>query len=108
MPNNAREIVLELLASGVTKSDVAKAIGYGRSSVSRWINEPDYNGKLIEAAVLAHYNRYRCPWLKKDISLDECRTFALRSCPTCNVREVRHWKTCQTCQHKPETKGATN
>jgi hypothetical protein len=101
MPNNARDIVLGLLAGGMTKAQVALEIGYDRTSVSRWMNEPDYNGKKVEAAVLARFNRITCPFLKVDITPQECAAYAGRACPTCNVREVRHWKTCQTCPHKP-------
>lgn len=99
MSNNARAIVLGLLADGMTKAQVAKEIGYDRTSVSRWINEPDYSGERISAAVLARYNRFSCPYLRTEITPAECAAYADRACPTCNAREVRHWKTCQTCPH---------
>ena len=101
MANNAREIVLGLLAGGATKADIAKEIGYDRTSISRWINEPDYNGARVEAAVLARYNRFTCPHLGVEITPNECNGYATRRCPTSNAREVRHWKACQTCPHKP-------
>ncbi len=100
----ARDIVLGLIAGGMTKAQVAKEIGYDRTSVSRWLNEPDYNGQYVEAAVLARFNRFPCPHLKEDITPNDCGRFALRSCPTSNAREVRHWKACQSCPHKPEVK----
>lgn len=105
MANNARDIVLGLLAGGMTKADVAKEINYDRTSVSRWINEPDYSGARIEAAVMARFNRFDCPHLKTEITPVECAAFANRAVPTSNTREVRHWKACQTCTHKPK-KGA--
>ncbi len=104
MPNNAREIVLGLISGGMTKAQIAKEIGYDRTSVSRWINEPDYSGTRVEAAVLARFNRFPCPHLKADITPLECSGYAMRPCPTSNAREVRHWKTCQSCAHKPEVK----
>ncbi len=103
MANKAREIVLGLLAGGLTKAEVAIEIGYDRTSVSRWINEPDYSGSRIEAAVLARYNRFVCPHLKTEITPRECAAYAGRGVPTSNTREVRHWKACQTCPHKPST-----
>lgn len=106
MLNNAREIVLGLLKNGMTKTAIGKEINYDRATVSRWINEPDYNGAHIEAAVLARYNRFVCPHLKKEITPVECIAFATRAVPTSNTREVRHWKTCQTCPHKPQQPGA--
>jgi len=101
MDNNARAIAMGLLAQGVTKTAIGKAIGYDRTSISRWINEPEYNGAHIEAAVLARYNIFACPYLHADISPADCARHAGRPCPTCNVREVRFWKACQTCPHKP-------
>ena len=62
------------------------------------------NGEHVAAAVLARFNRFPCPHLKTDITPNDCGRFALRSCPTSNAREVRHWKACQSCPHKPEVK----
>lgn len=105
MANKAREIVLGLLASGMTKAKVADEIGYDRSSVSRWINEPDYNGAYIEAAVLNRYDRLLCPHLNQEITPGDCISYACRAVPTSNAREVRHWKACQSCSHKPKQGG---
>lgn len=106
MANNAREIVLSLLAGGMTKAAIAKEIDYDRTSVSRWINEPGYNGEHVEAAVLARFSRFVCPHLKNEITPAECSAYAERAVPTSNTREVRHWRACQTCQHKPVTGGS--
>ena len=105
MSNNARTIVLALIEGGATKAAIGKEIGYDRSSISRWINEPDYNGAHIEAAVLARYNRFVCPHLGSEITPGECSGYAERRCPTSNAREVRHWKACQACSHKPKSGG---
>ena len=102
--DKAREIVLGLIAGGMTKAQVAKEIGYDRTSVSRWINEPGYNGEHVAAAVLARFNRFPCPHLKTDITPNDCGGYALRPCPTSNAREVRHWRACQSCAHKPDPK----
>lgn len=59
----AKAIVLKLLEGGKTKADIATAIDYNRTSISRWINEPDYNGKHIAAKVLAHFDVLQCPHL---------------------------------------------
>jgi hypothetical protein len=101
---NARAIALALIEGGMTKAQLGREIGYERATVSRWINEPDYNGTHIEAAVLERFSRFACPHLKADITPAQCASYALRPCPTCNAREVRHWKSCQTCPNKPESK----
>jgi hypothetical protein len=105
MSNNARAIVLALIEGGATKAAIGKEIGYDRSSVSRWINEPGYKGAHIEAAVLARYNRFVCPHLGTEITPSECGGYAERRCPTSNAREVRHWKACQACPYKPKSGG---
>lgn len=98
----AKAIVVKLLAGGKTKADIATALDYNRTSISRWINEPDYNGKHIAAKVLAYFDVMQCPHLGREITPNDCRDYALRPCPTSSTREVRHWRACQTCPHKPE------
>lgn len=100
----ARALALALLAGGMNKAGIAAAIGYNRTSISRWLNEPDYNGEHLAAAVLLHFDLVACPALKREITPAACRGYALRACPTASVREARHWRTCQTCKHKPEVK----
>jgi len=102
MLSNARRIVNELLAAGTTKTTIGRDIGYSRAAVSRWLSEPDYNGASIEAAVVARYSRAACPVLKAEITIAQCSAYALAACPTSNARDARHWKTCQTCPHKPD------
>lgn len=98
----ARAIVLGLIEKGMTKADIAEAIDYNRTSISRWINEPDYNGQHLAAKILEHFDVMPCPHLGHEITPADCRSYALRACPTSSTREVRHWRTCQTCPHKPE------
>lgn len=98
----ARAIVIKLLEDGRTKADIASAIDYNRTSISRWINEPDYNGEHIAAKVLEFFDVADCPHFGHEISTVDCRAYALRSCPTSSTREVRHWRACQTCPNKPE------
>lgn len=101
MTVNARSLVLARMATGLNKAEIALEIGYSRAAVSRWINEPDYPAKKIEAAVIARYSRFDCPHLKTEITPAECAAYADRAVPTSNAREVRHWKACQTCPNKP-------
>lgn len=102
-PEDALPLALALLAGGMTKTQLGREIGYDRASVSRWINEPGYNGAYVAAAVLARFSRLTCPYLKTEIAPAQCAALATRACPTCNAREVRHWKACQSCAHKPST-----
>ena len=97
----AKAIVMGLLSSGKTKTDIAAAIGYHRSSISRWISEADYNGEHLAADVLARFDVMLCPHLGREIPPGDCHAYALRPCPTSSTREVRHWRACQTCPHAP-------
>jgi hypothetical protein len=103
MSSNARRIVESLVADGKTKTEIGREIGYSRAAVSRWLSEPDYNAVHIEAAVIDRYSRVDCPHLKSELSVAQCSAYALATCPTSNARDVRHWKACQSCPHKPTT-----
>jgi len=105
MSSNALQIVTDLLAAGITKAAIGREIGYSRAAVSRWLSEPGYNKASIDAAVVARYSRVVCPVLKAELTTAQCSSYALAACPTSNARDVRHWKACQSCAHKPTVTG---
>lgn len=89
-------------ARGMTISAIAIEVGVSRTTLSLYISEK-YPSPVegIEAAIVERYNRIACPHLVRELRVPECRAFATRACPTSSVREVRHWKACQACEHKP-------
>lgn len=102
----ALAIAQQQLADGMTVAQLAREIGYGRSAVSLFVRgvyhaQPAH----MAAAVLDRFSRLTCPYLKTEITPVQCAALATRPCPTCNAREVRHWKACQTCAHKTTLTG---
>ena len=101
---------LELLQNAVDKhprghAGVADDIKISRTSISLALNGK-YPAKTdkIAAKVMEAYARVDCPHLIETISINACRTHALRMAPTNSPREMRHWRACQTCTCKPEEK----
>lgn len=99
---------LRLLAAAVEadprgRAGVALRIGYSRCAVSTALaGKYGADPAGIAQAVLEHYDRHDCPHLARELSRKECGDYARRACPTTSPREVRHWRACQTCTHKPE------
>lgn len=48
------------------------------------------------------YDRQDCPHLGEPVTRPACRAHALRQAPTSSPREMRHWRACQQCPHKPK------
>lgn len=101
---SARELVKEAIKHHPRrKAGVAIEIGYSRTALSRYMSGSYGAGREIEEAIRERYLRIACPHRKIDITPDICRRTALAPCPTSNVTDVRQWKACQSCAHKPQT-----
>ncbi len=81
---------------------VAEELGYKRSAVSM-VLAGKYPAKTdrIAARVLAVYAVHDCPALGECITQTACRAYALRPAPISSPRDLRHWRTCQTCAQHP-------
>ena len=101
MSNKALDIVKKLISEGVSRGAIGKSIGYSRTAVSLFADCKYQPVEKIEAAILFRYERVSCPHLKRDLTPSECQGFANRPCPTSTPREVRHWKACRSCEHRP-------
>ncbi len=83
-------------ASNITQ--VAAAIGYHRTSLSRYLNEEDYPSPApLEAALLELLDRRSCPHTGLEISADQCRRKATAPRPFGGATRARHWSACQSC-----------
>lgn len=93
---------------GGNKQAVATEIGCSRTMVSLVV-AGKYHAPLhaFGQRVINAYDRWVCPWMGEPISKTQCHDYAEREAPTSSPREVRHWRHCQTCQFKPEMKGAS-
>lgn len=109
MTSQSMQIVQSLIAAGKSRQVIALEIGYSRPAVSRYTSGT-YGADVgeIEAAILARYSRYECPYLGQEISPAECAANAGRAVPTASPRAVRHWKSCQTCPNKPSAENNQN
>lgn len=98
---------IDLLAAAVKadprgRAGVAERIGYSRGAVTDVLSgKYAANPSNVARAVLDYYDRFTCPHLGAAISPGACAVYATRACPTTSPREVRHWRACQTCEHKP-------
>lgn len=111
MVNNTpdRALAMQLLVAAVAadpqgKSGIARRLGCSRPLLARVLSPNDscemsdaLAGRVIDAL---HVVR-NCPATGGEQPISECRRIAMVRCPTSNAREVRHWKTCQTCPFKP-------
>lgn len=95
-----------LAEPGATATTVSSRLGVSSSYVRRAASDNFAQGvpDKFQRRVLEKLDTVLCPHLVRDLTLDDCRTYASRACPTSSVREVRHWKACQTCPNKPEGK----
>jgi hypothetical protein len=90
------------------KAAVARKLGVSRTTVSLALNGkyPASLDKLLQRAE-AVYARFECPHLAAQITLVQCREYALRPCPTTSPRESRHWRACQKCALRPTEETAS-
>ena len=82
---------------------VADVLGISRTALSMAINGkyPAKTDKIAQR-VLAHYDRHDCPHTGESIVRAACHALASRQAPTNSPREMRHWRACQGCEHKPK------
>ena len=98
---------MDLLAAAVEadprgRAGVATRLGLSRSAISQVLSGTyPADPAKVAARVLDYYDRFTCPHLGTEISPGACAENANRQCPTTSPREVRHWRACQACDHKP-------
>jgi len=112
---------LELLRAEVAVSSIAataRRIGVSRSALSQVLNAcgPYGTGRAsaagIEAKVMEALGCVACPFLSDlkgelvTITRMQCRRVALKeSAPLNSPRELKHWRSCQTCAQRPRQSG---
>lgn len=98
------EIARKAVVDAGNIGDVARLLGYNRSTLSRYLNEPDYPSPVpLEKAILARFDRRICQATGADIARDACRSRAALPKPYGNPVAGAHWESCQACQHKEES-----
>ena len=97
---------LALLASEAAQTSIAAAarrLGYARTSVSLALagKYPGATAKLA-ARVLEVLGTVECPHLGFAVTPARCAD-ASGAMPTSSPGDLRLWRACQACPHKPET-----
>lgn len=84
------------------KQAVADELLVSRTLVSLVVNRKYMRdtGPFIRR-VYATYDKVDCPHLNEKLSKATCQTYADREAPTSSPREMRHWRSCQLCPHRP-------
>lgn len=101
----ARRVVSEYGSVGV----VAAKIGRARPTLSRYLNDPDYESPLpLEERIRAAFDKRECPHTGQEIAAESCRkrVSVPRSCG--NPVAAAHWDACQQCHHKPHKEESCN
>lgn len=79
---------------------VADELGVSRTTVSL-VKNRKYPSPLhaFGKRVMDKFDRYLCPAKGEEIARSQCHALCLRNAPTSSPREMRIWRTCQTCAH---------
>lgn len=87
---------------GDNKQAVADRLGVSRTAISLVLADkyPSRTDKFAKK-VMDTLGRIACPHLATAITREQCRHFNERKAPTSSPREMRHWRACQSCIHKP-------
>ncbi len=98
---------LEAQVKAKSISQVAREIGYARPSVSLALNGkyPTSTKKIADAVLQTYQTAIACPYLKYEISPEECATQNSAHQPTHDPLALRFWNTCQTCEFNTKKKG---
>lgn len=88
------------------KAALAAELGVSRTMISL-VASDKYHGNLDSFArrVVDTFDRYPCSFNDEPVTPITCAEIALRPAPTSSPREMRHWRTCQACAHKPVKEG---
>lgn len=97
---------LDLLRAEVAASSlaaVAERIGVSRTTVSLLLagKYPAKTLDAVERKVRDAFEARRCPALNAVITGDACQRYRTRAMPRSSARDLRHWRTCQTCSYNP-------
>lgn len=103
---------LEMLRAQVAAKglrQVCREIKYSKATVSLVLNDkyPSPTGR-IEARVIERYTRVNCPFLRQELTGDECASYRSKASPTSDPRAIQHWAACQSCHHNPANQEAAH
>lgn len=102
---------LDLLRAEVVRSSIGAVAArlkkrngnpYSRTAVSLVLSGQYGDTAGIARAVLEALGSVDCPHLGQSIDMPTCRGMSTRtSPPRQHAAQLRHWRACQTCPHRP-------
>lgn len=98
---------MQLLQTAVdlsSKAAVGRKLDYSRTTISL-VLDGKYNGSTvhIEKKVMDVFGKVTCPHLGYDITRADCISYCATQAPIQNPSRMRHWRACQSCEHKELT-----
>lgn len=110
-PTYASERWFQLLRQAADTHGVrgtAALLGYANHTGTSQILNGCYAGgtDAFATRVLERFDTVDCPHLAQSLTSSACRQYASRPCPINSSREVRHWRACQGCAHRPQEEQA--
>ncbi|MCW3479709.1 XRE family transcriptional regulator [Neisseriaceae bacterium JH1-16] len=93
--------LLRAEAERTSIADIAKRLGYSRTSISLVLAGRYPGGtERIAAAVLAELDGWTCPHLQQPIKAEACQEIAFGPAPTHHPMKLTHWRACQNCSNR--------
>ncbi|AOJ13174.1 MULTISPECIES: helix-turn-helix domain-containing protein [Burkholderia] len=85
-----------------SQADVARKLDLSRTTISLVLSGK-YPGKTdrVAARVLRVFGQVKCTHTAELVTPTVCLDFAARRPPVNNPLALSHWRTCQTCTHRP-------
>lgn len=99
--DNWQNLLIEAVQAS-TKKHVADQLGVSRSTISLIVNgKYPASSDHVAKRVLEKFGRIECPHLVRLITQTECHKNFARQAPNNSPREMKFWRACQVCPHKP-------
>lgn len=105
----AKQLCLDQLKAGKTRTWIAGEVGYGASHIRRYMLG-HYDGQdntRLENAIVARFERRICPHDGQEKKPEQCQRIALRGRPHGFPDAENLWLACQQCPHKPIKEGGS-
>ena len=104
------EFLQNQIASGVSRSELARRFGVPRSSLSLLLRGklPGTGTKIKEQLNKALNKAVFCPHQKKYMAMQVCHNLSARACPTSSPAALKQWRACQVCVYRQKNKDGRN
>ena len=93
--------LLEAACQETSNADVAKKLGYSRGAIS-CVRRGCYAGDAdkVLAKALDVFGRVSCPYLRREITQNECRAVLGSATPSHDPAALAHRRACRSCAYQ--------